>query len=78
MNLEELEVYQLSMELGKNIWDIAAEWNYFEKDKIAKQLVKSADSIAANISEGFGRFFIKRTSNFVITQEVLYMKPKLG
>ncbi|GBD86584.1 hypothetical protein BMS3Abin03_00505 [bacterium BMS3Abin03] len=64
MNLEELEVYQLSMEFGENIWNIVAKWNYFEKDTVGKQLVKSADSIAANLSEGFGRYFYKENRQF--------------
>ena len=59
MKLEERQVYQLSMELGEKIWQIVVNWNYFEKDTIRKQLVRAADSVAANLSEGFGRFFYK-------------------
>jgi four helix bundle protein len=59
MNLEELQVYQLSMELGDKIWEIVINWDYFLKDTIGKQLVRAADSVAANLSEGFGRFFYK-------------------
>lgn len=59
MKLEELQVYQLSMELGEKIWEIVINWNYFLKDTIGKQLVRAADSVAANLSEGFGRFFYK-------------------
>ncbi|WP_373867801.1 four helix bundle protein [Mucilaginibacter phyllosphaerae] len=29
------------------------EWNYFVKDTIGKQITRSADSISANIAEGF-------------------------
>jgi four helix bundle protein len=57
MRLEELRVYQLSMNIAEEIWDITNNWDYFTKDTIGKQLVRSADSIAANLSEGFGRFF---------------------
>lgn len=64
MTLEELEVYQLSMELGEKIWILVAKWNYFERDTVGKQLVKSADSIAANLSEGFGRYFYKENRQF--------------
>ncbi len=59
MKLEELHVYQLSMELGEKIWAIVINWDYFLKDTIGKQLVRAADSVAANLSEGFGRFFYK-------------------
>ena len=64
MKLEELQVYQLSMELGEQVWGIVSKWNYFERDTIGKQLVRSADSVAANLSEGFGRFHFKETKNF--------------
>ena len=56
MKLEDLQVYQLSMSLGDRIWDIVINWDYFAKDTIGKQLVKAADLVASNISEGYGRF----------------------
>ena len=57
MKLEELQVYQLSMELVEKIWEIVIHWDYFLKDMIGKQLVRAADSVAANLSEGLWRFF---------------------
>lgn len=64
MKLEELQVYQLSMEIGEKVWNIVVEWDYFLKDTIGKQLVKAADSVAANLSEGFGRFHYKDSNKF--------------
>jgi four helix bundle protein len=52
---EELRVYQLAEDLADKIWDIVIKWNYFARDTIGKQIVKSADSIGANIAEGTGR-----------------------
>ena len=40
------------------------KWQYFEKDTIGKQLVRAVDSIAANLSEGFGRYHFKEKKNF--------------
>ena len=54
MNLEELRIYQLPMSLAEKIWQIVVKWDYFAKDTIGKQLVRSADSVSANLSEGFG------------------------
>ena len=65
MDLEQLQVYNLAMELGDKVWKIVEKWNYFEKDTVGKQLVRAADSIASNISEGYGRFFFKDTINFL-------------
>jgi len=64
MKLEELNVYNLSMEMGEKVWKIVVGWNYFEKDTIGKQLVRAVDSVAANLSEGFGRYHYKETINF--------------
>ncbi|MFQ5583879.1 MAG: four helix bundle protein [Calditrichia bacterium] len=64
MKLEELQVYRLAMIIADKIWNIVLEWDYFAKDTIGKQLVKAADSVAANLSEGYGRFFYKENRQF--------------
>ncbi len=64
MKLEELKVYELAMDLGEDVWNIVDIWNIFQKDTVGKQLVKAADSVAANLSEGFGRYHYKETKNF--------------
>ncbi len=65
MKLEDLEIYQLAMEIGDEIWFSVVEWENLEKYSIGQQIIRSADSIAANISEGFGRFHFKDRKNFV-------------
>jgi len=62
--LEDLEIYNLSQIFGEQIWELVISWDYLAKDTIGKQLIRSADSIAANISEGFGRFHYKENKNF--------------
>ncbi|MCD6354088.1 MAG: four helix bundle protein [Prolixibacteraceae bacterium] len=64
MKLEELQVYQLSMEIGEKVWNIVIKWDFFAKDTIGKQLVRAIDSVAANLSEGFGRYHFKDAKNF--------------
>lgn len=64
IKLEELQVYQLSMEIAEEIWEIVFKWNYFAKDTVGKQLVRAVDSVAANLSEGFGRYFYKENKQF--------------
>ena len=63
-NLEELEVYQLAESFGDEIWVLVAGWDYFAKDTIGKQIARSADSISANIAEGYGRYHYKENKNF--------------
>ena len=64
MDLEELQIYQLSIEMAEKVWNIVIKWDFFAKDTIGKQIVKSSDSVTANISEGFGRFFYKEAKQF--------------
>jgi four helix bundle protein len=54
-NFENLRIYQLSENLADQIWNAVARWDDFAKDTVGKQLVRAADSIGANISEGSGR-----------------------
>jgi len=54
-NFENLRVYKLSEKLADHIWDVTLGWSIFARDTVGKQLVKAADSIGANISEGSGR-----------------------
>jgi four helix bundle protein len=63
-DLEEFKTYNRAMVLGEVVWDMVIKWNYFEKDTIGKQLVRAVDSIAANLSEGLGRYHYKEKKNF--------------
>ena len=63
-NLEDFKAYNLAMDIGEQIWDVVVKWNYFEKDTVGKQFVKAVDSIAANLSEGLGRYHFREAKNF--------------
>ena len=52
---ETLQVYQLAEQISDLAWAVVQRWKYLEKDTIGKQLVRSADSVGANIAEGTGR-----------------------
>jgi four helix bundle protein len=52
VQLDDLEVYNLAETLSDVLWEIVTQWEWFERDTIGKQLVRSADSITANINEG--------------------------
>ena len=64
MRLEEIRVYDLALDLAEKVWEIVSKWNYFAKDTIGKQLIRAADSVAANISEGYGRYYYKENKQF--------------
>ena len=54
-NFENLEIYQLSEKLADQIWEIVLKWGNLAQDTVGKQIIRSADSIGANIAEGSGR-----------------------
>ncbi len=65
LGLEDLEVYKLAMTIGENVWSVVQTMDEFARETVGKQLVRSADSVAANISEGFGRFHYKDRKLFL-------------
>jgi four helix bundle protein len=52
---ENLRVYRLAEDIADLIWEIVIKWDWLPQDTVGKQLIKSADSIGANIAEGTGR-----------------------
>ena len=65
MKFEDLQVYQISMKLGDEVYDLVMEWDNFHKFSTGTQLVDAADSVSANIREGYGRFHFKDHKNFL-------------
>jgi four helix bundle protein len=54
--LTDLEVYMLSEKLSDKIWQDYDNWPRKAQWTIGLQIIRSSDSIAANIAEGYGRF----------------------
>lgn len=59
-----LEIYREAMEIGEAIWEMVLAWDFFAKDTVGKQMVRSADSVAANLAEGYGRYHFKENQKF--------------
>jgi four helix bundle protein len=55
LQLNDISAYKSSFYLSNYIWSIVIQWDYFCKDTVGKQFARSADSISANLAEGFGR-----------------------
>ncbi|PJA98354.1 MAG: four helix bundle protein [Ignavibacteriales bacterium CG_4_9_14_3_um_filter_30_11] len=64
MNIEDIEVYQTAMSIAENIRNVVKTWENFNKFSIGTQTVRASDSIAVNISEGFGRYHYKENKLF--------------
>ena len=62
----ELDIYKLSEELSDLIWFEFDNWNKKVQNTTGYQIVRSADSITANIAEGYGRYSIADKTRFNI------------
>jgi len=52
----ELDVYTLAEALSDMIWNDFDKWNSKIQKTMGYQIIRSGDSIAANIAEGYGRY----------------------
>ena len=52
----ELDVYRLAEELSDMVWNDFDQWNKKVQNTVGYQIIRSSDSIAANIAEGYGRY----------------------
>lgn len=55
-DIRSYDVYILSEQLSDHIWHLYDTWDKKAKNTMGYQIIRSADSIAANLAEGFGRF----------------------
>jgi four helix bundle protein len=64
-NFENLQVYKLAENLADGIWAVVLQWDYLAKDTVGKQMIRSADSVGANIAEGTGRGTFQDNRRFI-------------
>jgi four helix bundle protein len=65
LRFEDLRVFKAAEEFADTVWGVVTSWETFAKLTVGKQLVRSADSVAANIAEGAGRGASKDNQRFV-------------
>ncbi len=76
IKLEDFEIYQIAMEIGEEVWNIVSVWNNLAQNTVGTQIIRSADSIAANIAEGYGRFTYKERKRFCYFSRGSLMETK--
>lgn len=64
LKLTDIEAYNIGFNFGNIIWDIVIAWPYLAQKTIGAQYIDAADSISANIAEGFGRYHKKDKIKF--------------
>src|SRR3989344_9477635 len=55
MNYEDLEVYQRASALFPKIYKLVRSWKEIDQRELGSQMIRAANSIHANIAEGFGK-----------------------
>ena len=63
-DFDDLEIYQLSLDLADWIYELTTEFPSEEKYNVTSQVRDAVTSIGANIAEGFGRFHYKENIQF--------------
>jgi four helix bundle protein len=61
----ELVAYRLAAELANELYAEVTGWPWFPRTSLGLQLVRSADSIGANIAEGAGRWHTRDRRRFL-------------
>jgi len=64
LQLNDVPPYKRAFHLSNYVWGIVIGWEYFAKKTIGAQFVDAADSISANLAEGFGRYHKKEKIHF--------------
>ncbi|MDJ0984922.1 MAG: four helix bundle protein [Desulfobacterales bacterium] len=72
----DLDVYNLAETLSDLIWYAFDEWSEKVKKTIGYQIIKSADSIAANLAEGYGRYMPAERKRFYYYSRGSFEKTK--
>lgn len=64
LKLADIECYRIAFQLSNYVEDVVIKWDQFARDTVGKQFICAADSISANIAEGFGRYGKKDKMKF--------------
>jgi len=73
ISLKNLEVYIISRELSLFVWNLYKDFDFERKICLGQQLIRSVDSVGANIAEGYGRYhFLDRVKFFYNARASLY------
>lgn len=66
MKVQEHTAYQKARQLADIVWRVSKKWNYITLSTLGNQLIRSTDSISANLAEGWNRYTKKDKINFYV------------
>lgn len=64
LKINDIEAYNIGFNFSNKVWDLVIIWSYLAQKTIGAQFIDAADSISANIAEGFGRYHKKDKIKF--------------
>jgi len=64
LKIRDIEAYNISFDFSNKVWNIVIEWSFLAQKTIGAQFIDAADSISANMAEGFGRYHKKDKIKF--------------
>jgi len=71
--LENLEIHRLAKEISNAAWEIYGTIPQEHKFKLGQQFLSAADSVGANICEGYGRYhYLDSTKFYYYSRGSLY------
>ena len=59
LKLNDISAYKIAVALSNYVWNTVKKWEISDKITVGDQFIRAADSISANIAEGFGRYHKK-------------------
>ena len=66
MQVDQHTAYKKARKLSNIVWNISKTWDKFTLSTTGNQLIRSTDSISANLAEGWNRYSKKDKINFYI------------
>lgn len=64
LKVTDIKAYNIGFDLSNKVWNIVIQWPYLAQKTIGAQFIDAADSISANVAEGFGRYHKKDIIKF--------------
>lgn len=68
--LEDLEIYQISLDIGEQVWSIVDKWEFFAKKAVGGQFVEARTQLGQTLQKVMGLNFSK-TGNSSVTIAVV-------
>lgn len=66
MSVQDHTAYKKARKIADVVWKVSRGWDKLTLATIGNQLIRSADSISANLSEGWNRYTKRDKINFFI------------